>query len=729
MNNKKINGWSNHTILLVNTGSTKKRFIIQRLNKLGIKLIVLNSEKNWANSYVNHWIIANTFNHDECIAKIEEFSSENPEIKIEGALTFWEDDVLLTSKICDYFGFIGIPYDVARKVRDKYEFRNFCDQNGLPRPKYKKIENQEDIQIIINTFKFPLVIKPSFGSSSAFVVKSETPEELIASYQYIMNSISKTVESALSDGMQIMVEEYIDGDEVDIDIIMQNGRMKFFGISDNTKTKEPFFIETDRFTPSNLPKKDQESLVVMADEVLEKLGIQNGCIHFEAKATKTGPVPIEVNVRMGGDEIYSSVKLAFGVDLIENAVKVAIGQHIDKINLLESPKKHLIARTLNAEYSGIMSRFDMEEDIKKKKYLEEIALYKKVGDAVFVPPEGYDYVGWIMVSGDNFLDAMDNLIDSEKYFKYDISRFQKDSSIGTIARKEPFPYMAMKRNILAQRKQIEKIQKLALASQRKLHVGIAINTYDEDIDGFDQKTMYESQKIGNMLKELGYNVSYFDFNRMPLVYEEIRKSDVDIVLNLCEQMNNSLLYKPHVAALLESLQIPFTGSNSFTIAQSLDKIAFKKILAYHNIPTPKWDYAYSEEDDIREDLEYPLIVKPSIGDNSIGITNDSVVSNKKELLKQVKKVTEEMKVPALIEEYIEGDEYDISILGNDDGINVLPLCRTIFSSLPKTIWHIYPFEAKWSDDTIYKDNIEVQIPPENKYKSYYIDERNCSRYI
>jgi hypothetical protein len=98
LNVKKINGWSNHTILLVNTGSTKKRFIIQRLNKLGVNIVVLNSEKNWANPYVNHWIIADTSKHDDCIAKIENFINENPDILIEGALTFWEDDVLFDIK-------------------------------------------------------------------------------------------------------------------------------------------------------------------------------------------------------------------------------------------------------------------------------------------------------------------------------------------------------------------------------------------------------------------------------------------------------------------------------------------------------------------------------------------------------------------------------------------------------------------------------------------------------
>ena len=717
MNNKNTIKWSERTILLVNTGSTKKRFIIQRLNKLGINIIVLNSEKNWANPYVKHWIISNTFNHDECITKIEEFIAQNPEINIQGAITFWEDDVLLTSKICDYFGFIGISHETARRVRNKHDFRLFCRENKLPTPDYMKIKSQEDVHKIIETFTFPVVIKPSFGSSSAFVVKNETPEELLASYQYILNSISKTVESSLSDGMEIMVEEYIDGDEVDIDILIQNSRIKYYGISDNTKTKEPFFIETDRFTPSNLPKKDQELLIEMADEVLEKLGISDGCIHFEAKATKKGPVPIEVNIRMGGDEIYSSIKICYGIDLIENAVKIALGIHLDKKNLTSLPGKHLIARTLNTDYSGIVSMIELDENLRKKRYIEEIEIYKKTGDAVFVPPEGYDYLGWIMVSGDNFLDARDNLIDAERYYKYDIARFQKDSSIGMIHRKYTSPFLAMKKNILAERKQIEKMQKFGLVSQRKMHIGIAINSFDETLELFNKKIYFESKSIGNLLTEIGYKVTYFDFNRMPLVYEEIRKSDIDLMLNLCEQMNNSYVFKPHVAAILESLQMPFTGSNSFTIAKSLDKILFKKLLAYHNVPTPKWDYAFSVDDDIRDDFSYPLIIKPNREDNTVGVTNDSVVRNETELRKQIRKITEELKMPALIEEYIDGDEYDVSILGNEDNINILPLARTVFKPGRKDGWNIYQSSAKLSDANEYMPDTELQIPPKKVSKN------------
>ena len=195
----------------------------------------------------------------------------------------------------------------------------------------------------------------------------------------------------------------------------------------------------------------------------------------------------------------------------------------------------------------------------------------------------------------------------------------------------------------------------------------------------------------------------------------MQKKNVDLVFNVCERINDSSLLEPHAAAILDTLQIPYTGSNPFTLGLCIDKIRVKKLLAYHNIPTPRWDYAYELDDEIRDDLRYPLIVKPANTDNSIGITNESVVTNKQELDRQLKKVIIELGRPALVEEYIEGDEYDVTIIGSDtDNLRVLPLSRSIFKEMPAGYWHIYPFDAKWSEA---KDNpynkIIVQRPPKN----------------
>lgn len=707
------------TILLVNTGSIKKRFIIQKLKKMGLKVVVLNKEKNWAQPYVDHWILADTANHNESIQQTGRFMAEHSDVKIDGVITFWEDDVLLTSKLADKYNFIGIPFVTAKRARNKHLFREFCLKNNLPAPKHRLIKSVSDIKEIIRNLSFPMVIKPIYGSSSAFVIKVENEEELKTSYSYIKKVLSAAVESALTDGMDIMVEEYIDGDEVDIDIIIQNGRIKFYSISDNDKTDEPFFIETGRSTPSSLPIKDQEELIDMADEILEKLGIQNGCIHLEAKSTANGSVPIEVNLRMGGDEIYPSVKCAWKVDLIENAAKVALGIYIPKIDKPEEPYKYLISRDFLTDQSGILIQLDIDPELEKEKYLEEVHFFKEIGDSVFVPPEGYEYLGWIMVSGDNLPDAEDNLQEAIEYIHYEVARFHSASSIGKTSRKNRFSFSQLKKDVLIHSGKIDKIRQMSIQNQRNLHIGIACNLYDGSSVASDTESKIgnELMSIGlNIEKELkkrGYKASFFDFNNLPKAFNDLRRSDVDLVFNVCERINNSSLLEPHAASVLDTLQIPYTGSNPFTLGLCIDKIRVKKLLTYHKIPTPDWDYAYTMDDEIKDDLNYPLIVKPANSDNSIGITNESVVVNKKQLKKQLEKIIVEISRPALVEEYIEGDEYDVSIIGSEEeDLRILPLKRSTFDKMPEGYWHIYPFAAKWTKNSAY-NHIVVQCPPKN----------------
>ncbi|MBN1494493.1 ATP-grasp domain-containing protein [Candidatus Peregrinibacteria bacterium] len=709
-----INPLSGRTILLVNTGYIKKRFIIQRLKKLGLKLVVINKEKNWAQGYVDHWILADNTRHDEALETIEKFISTHPEIKIDGALTFWEDDVLLTSKIIDKYHLKGIPFSIAKKVRNKYKFRDFCNNNNLPAPRYKLLKNDKDIEYINKNFKYPLVIKPALGSSSAYVVKVDDPEELLKILHYIKNTLSTSIESALTDGFDILAEEYIDGDEVDIDIIIQNGKIKYYSITDNDKTKEPFFVETGDSIPSSLPEKDQNALINLADETLEKLGIQNGCIHFEAKSTKYGPVPIEINLRMGGDQTFEYVKKAWGMDLIENAAKVALGIYIPKICRPESPRKYLIGSYFLAPYSGILHRYTIAPELKNKDYVEDLQFFKEVGDPVLAPPEGYEYLGWIVVSGENMVDTKDNLDEALKHINYDVAKFQPTSSIGKTQRKNGLTFSTMNKHMLIRGSKIEKLRRMSINNQRNLHIGVVCNLFDNNDGEIEKELSAYGKIIQNTLHDRGYNVSFFDFNNLPKAFNELKKTDIDLAYNVCERINDSSLLEPHAASILDTLQIPYTGSNPFTLSLCIDKIRVKKLLSFHNIPTPKWDYAYCLDDDIRSDLKYPIILKPANTDNSIGITNDSVVTNRKDLMKQLEKILVEFKRPALIEEYIEGDEYDVSILGSEeDDLRVLPLSRSIFNKMPDGYWHIFPFEAKYSTDTIYKNGITIQRPPKN----------------
>lgn len=688
-------------LLVVNAGSLKKEFILKRIRELGCKVILLGSEKNWAVKYAHHLIYADTINHAEAIKAVKKYAQSHP---IDGVFTFWEDDVLLTSKLVDLFGTSGIPYKIAQITRNKYKFREFCAKNGLPTPKSRLVRTNNDIKYITNNFTFPLVAKPVYGSSSAFVVKIESKEDLPKTIQYINENISEKIESALSSGKQILVEEYLDGVEVDIDMLLQNGKLKFYSICDNNATDEPFFVETGDSIPSSLPKNVQKELVGMADGVLEKLGIQNGCIHFEAKWTKNGAYPIEVNLRMGGDNTYLFVKECWGVDLIENAAKIALGVYIDPDKPVR-PLKYLKNEYFLTDDSGVLVELDIDERLFKKNYLREFHFFKEAGDAVLVPPEGYEYLGWITVSGDTSVETEKNLEEALGHVKYNVVRYHSASSVGKTTRNTPLSLASITREHIRATSKFERVKH---AGTKKLRIGVLCNIYSRDSSKnimereAEEDITTSARQIKLAFEEKGHYVELFNMNHLLSTINHLARGEVDIIFNACERINDSSLLKPHASALLDILNIPYTGSNPIARANSIDKIITKKILKFHGIPTPAFDYVFNIQDGISSELKYPLIVKPANTDDSIGITQKSVVTTKRQLNTQIRQIITTFKRPVLVEEFIEGSELDIGLIGNRGNIKVLPIERTLFDKLPKGKWGIYSYEDKWGEQDIHK---------------------------
>lgn len=703
------------TLLCINTGyRSHKRFIFQRLNKLPINLVVVNAEKNWAEPYVDDWIIAKTTNHSATIQAIKTYLETH---EIDGVITFWEDDVLLTAKIVDTFGLLGITYDSALKVRNKFEFRKFCADNGIKTPQYKIVATKKELQTIAATFNFPVVVKPVFGSSSAYVIKAETKQELDDIFTFVKENVSHKVESSLGDGLEILVEEYIDGDEVDIDMLVQNGKVKFRSISDNFATQEPFFLENGQATPSSLPQKAQHELIQLAEYTLERLGIMHGCIHFEAKYTTSGPIPIEVNVRLGGDESYPFNKTVWKVDLIEHAVNIALGEYIPKVDQSFEPKKYVMSKTFIAEKSGIITRLNLPKKFPDELHVLENHFYKEIGDSALAAPSDYEFLGWIACWGENSNDARENLDEAVKLIDYEVVPFSSLSTLGKTEKKSQFRTVAMQPRIIQGKARIERIRHLRKKDQRNLTIGIACNNFLSDQGVVESDLTLIGKRIEETLQKRGYKTIFIDFNNLDQAIDILKTGKADFVFNVGERLNNSSLLEPHIASLFDAYQIPYTGSNPFTLGLCIDKIKVKKLLNYHKIPTARWDYAYDVSDEISDELRYPLIVKPANTDNSIGITNDSVVTNKHMLQKQIEYIIQTMRRPVLVEEYLESDEYDVSIIGSeDDDIKVLPLSRTIYDKLPEGLWHISPFESKYLEGKVYKEKLMVERPPKNVNK-------------
>lgn len=406
-------------ILIVNSGYPFKGFTLSKLKELGYYVIALDSKKICPDELVNETIVANLQDDEECIKAVEEYLKQ-PGNYIDGSCTFWDEAVLLTAKINQAFGWIGIPYDVAFTAKNKFEFREFCKKEGLPNPKHMSFSSTADIHTVSSTLSYPLVIKPVFGAASAFVIKVHNPIELLEAYKVIQKHIREFWLAPEWKSLEVYVEEYIPGNEVDIDILLQDGKIKFWSISDNFQTHEPYFIETSYAIPSSLSSKKKAELLTMAEKTLDKIGIKNGCIHFEAKYSPTGPYPLEINMRMGGDDVYNDIKLAWGVDLVEYTAKIALG---DEIGMLrpEKPLSYIHGSIFLPEKSGILTYVLIDPQLYTKSYVKDFKFTGALGDRILIPPYNYDNLGWLTVVGSSSKQAKQFLEEGLRLITYTIT--------------------------------------------------------------------------------------------------------------------------------------------------------------------------------------------------------------------------------------------------------------------------------------------------------------------
>ena len=169
---------------------------------------------------------------------------------------------------------------------------------------------------------------------------------------------------------------------------------------------------------------------------------------------------------------------------------------------------------------------------------------------------------------------------------------------------------------------------------------------------------FKVKKIGNVLSLL----------------EKIDNLDVDIVFNISEGLFGRNR-ESQVPILLEMAGIPFVGADALTLSVTLDKIMAKKIFIAEGIPTPKFFEVRTPENLMNTNhFKFPLIVKPRFEGSSKGLSEDSRVENMQDLQKQVEYIINTYKQPALIEEFISGQEFTVAVVGNNP-VQVLPIVQ------------------------------------------------------
>ncbi len=204
----------------------------------------------------------------------------------------------------------------------------------------------------------------------------------------------------------------------------------------------------------------------------------------------------------------------------------------------------------------------------------------------------------------------------------------------------------------------------------------------------------EAQAVAEALVQLGHRPVLIplatEIDSFVAALQQLRP---DVVFNLCEGFAGESSQELHVAALYELLGLAYTGSKPLTLGITQNKALTKDLLIRHGLPTPNYNLIPPDTCLPKQlKLNYPLIVKPCCEDASLSITHESVVTAESDLKRRLKYIHECYRQDALVEEFIFGREFNVSILGNNPGM-VLPVAEICFE--PQLKYPIVSYEGKW----------------------------------
>lgn len=346
--------------------------------------------------YADKYYDASTMDEDAVLTAAEDYQPD-------GIMTLATDMPMRgVAKTSDKLHLHSINYATAVKATDKYDMIKAFKEHNVPSPWYFAVDTLEELKAHEADVTFPCIIKPTDNAGSHGVAKVHNLQELLDNYEYAHQS---------SRHGKVIVEEYLEGPEVSVEVMVVNGKVNILQITDKITTEAPHFVELGHTQPSRLPADTQLQIREVTEMACKSIGIDKGPAHVEMKVTKRGPVMIELGARMGGDNITTHlVPLSTGIDMVGSTIKVAIGEQPDI-----EPTLHCGSAIRYFEVPfGTIKAIEGIEEAQKIPGVKQITFTKEVGEESTPIHCSNDRIGFVIAQGFTAEDAVRACYDAIK---------------------------------------------------------------------------------------------------------------------------------------------------------------------------------------------------------------------------------------------------------------------------------------------------------------------------
>jgi len=385
-------------VVFIESNTTTAKLFIQAAREENLEpvMIVSSVERYSFISQMNiEYFITDTNclpNITACIDKIK----EKYNVRAIGSSS--EYYIEIAARAAQKFGQPSPDPEAVKNCRDKAEqLKELSLCKGLYIPAYSVITNADEIISLASQFKFPVVVKPAFGSGSIGVKLCTDYNEMGNHCEKLL--AQKTNERGMPLEQKVVIEEYIPGPEYSMESF--NGEV--IGITQKHVTQPPYFIETGHDFPCTIiPDKDTDDIKRSILNALQRLNLTYGPVHTEFKIVDNKPAIIEINPRLAGGFIPALIKLSYGTDLIKETIRLMAGM---PVNTIAHNNKYASIRFIIPEKEGIFKRLDENLSKMPDDSLYEVNLYKEPGIFIKLNHDFRDRLGHIIMYGNNDNDV------------------------------------------------------------------------------------------------------------------------------------------------------------------------------------------------------------------------------------------------------------------------------------------------------------------------------------
>ncbi len=327
---------------------------------------------------------------DELMPHVLEAQSDEP---FDAFLTLAEYDVVVAAQVAVHLDLPTVGVDGVFTARNKARMRRRCSEHGVASPAYRAVRTPAEAVHAVSEIGLPCVVKPADETSSADVRLVRSAREASEHVALILSRRENTRGQSRHD--EIMVEEYLRGPEVSVEVLSDGDRHVVLGVTDKSLAGAGYFVEMAHSFPSILPAATVEACGDLARQALRAVGFDKGMSHVEIKVTDSGPVLVEINPRPAGGKITYLVDRALGISSLELAIRQYLGEPLPRTVFGTGTSQGAAIRYLSAP-PGVITSITGAEAARAMAGVDEVVLKVTPGATVRPLRRNGDRLGHVL---------------------------------------------------------------------------------------------------------------------------------------------------------------------------------------------------------------------------------------------------------------------------------------------------------------------------------------------